>query len=221
MPPRPKENCMDDEDLRAQHTVRSIGELLTKASTLPMPDTWMFRGVHTRAHRPIPSIARTRHNSVRQAHGEIGPDEERLALRRFRDQVRPHVGLDISNDLEWLVLAQHHGMPTRLLDWTTSILVAAYFATATIQATDGTPDTGLIVGATRPPEVRTADRLDPFAVDQVRLVIPPHVSDRVTRQAGLLTLHPQPLPLLELTAVPFYIPSESKLAMKMELDRLG
>ncbi|HEX8832291.1 MAG TPA: FRG domain-containing protein [Longimicrobium sp.] len=54
---------------------------------------------------------------------------EEHILRNFIRYSRPHLQQQPANEWELLVTAQHHGLPTRLLDWSYSPLVAAHFAT--------------------------------------------------------------------------------------------
>lgn len=54
-------------------------------------------------------------------------DLEDDLLEEFQKFSRPYLDCDPKYKYEWLVIAQHHGLPTRILDWTTNPLKALYF----------------------------------------------------------------------------------------------
>lgn len=82
--------------------------------------SWAFRGLSNSTWDLQTSLARLGH--------EDSTAIERHLLRNFRKYA--HRGAVPADSVwNWLALAQHHGLPTRLLDWTFSPYVALHFAT--------------------------------------------------------------------------------------------
>ncbi|UEP20712.1 FRG domain-containing protein [Burkholderia ambifaria] len=143
----------------------------------------LFRGLRDERHTLIPGIARPQVFP-------LTPGIEVAMLRDFKRRALPHLHLPHQGltDVEWLAIAQHHGMSTRLLDWSGSALAALWFAVQE-PAKPGvsgavwmlTYDSGLLLN----PGIEE----QPFRVSRTGLIRPSHVSPRITAQDGCFTLH--------------------------------
>jgi len=112
--------------------VTSLGDLIDKVTpTEPDPrtgrrrDSGVYRGDGDARWPLLTSLDKL--GGARNPHTKA--DLEEHILRNFIRYSRPYLGQTPVNEWEVLVTAQHHGLPTRLLDWTYSPLVAAHFAT--------------------------------------------------------------------------------------------
>jgi hypothetical protein len=117
--------------------IQSLGDLIdhvTPAEPSPVTgrrrDPGVYRGGSDAASPLLTSLDRLGGRPHSKA------DLEEHVLRNYIRYSRPYLGTEPSNDWEHLVSAQHHGVPTRLLDWTYSPLVAAFFATRSMFDTD-------------------------------------------------------------------------------------
>lgn len=95
-----------------------------QAAGLRFDSNCWFRGHREYNWKLVPDIFRPRTRPVDET--RMTNEFRRRAPARYKEC--PTEGHE--SDFNWLSLMRHYGLPTRLLDWSNSILVAAYFAVA-------------------------------------------------------------------------------------------
>lgn len=170
-------------------------------------------------------------------HGWFGFFEKDV-LEPWRQNAAPIIEFDNTDWREILCAAQHHGAPTRLLDWSTSPLVALWFAVldgakdtfedcsigGDLDAWKGLPEDppdGYVYVSL--PKRWLQENEDVFNINEIKQLNPVHRNRRVTAQQSVFTVHPLPIQLPEprLFIKKIRIPGVLKGSIFKELDRLG
>jgi hypothetical protein len=197
-----------DESIRTIHSfIRAVFRLRQKIDD----DKLWYRGHSDICYKLRPSIGRSQSYAGKKL--ILKRNQEISLLHRFRRRAYPHVERAMTAG-EAIFLARHHGLPTRLLDWTANALVALYFTCIEYAEGDNRKD-GKIWAMRRRSQEKD---LDAFEIAQqkdeeelfrffansaedikedklkhaIRMVHPFYNSPRILAQDGAFTIHSNP-----------------------------
>jgi hypothetical protein len=135
--------------------------------------------------------------SLRPRLGRLVPKGRRTKIERlmFDEFKRTSVALtDLQPQTEWdfLAIAQHHGLPTRLLDWTYSALAALWFAVEKEPAEVKSKKQNAVVWMLKTKVadfIDEKDRSSPFERQPTGIYRPRVITRRIAAQGGVFTAH--------------------------------
>lgn len=182
--------------------IKTFQDFRSVVAGISPDERYFFRGESRDYFDLIPKIGRLIGNNGKLRLNLKYHDEQSI-FERFRNHGRAITTSLPANDWEWLALAQHHGLPTRLLDWSTNPLVALFFAIgdpfdakdlrkAKIDRKDYKGDAAFYWLTIKSNFINTLSDPGPFDCEMVGIVKPSHITARIRAQGGVFTVQPDP-----------------------------
>jgi len=220
------------------YKIENLSDFLSVFSSLLHKDEiFWFRGHADLDWELKPSALRYRTETERNKAFNLLSTFKRLVEMKLQ---RPP---DPEDELKWVQLAQHYGLPTRLLDWTENAAIALYFACLR-------PDRNGLVFALNPVDLNKSvdprrprvfdvnkdsalidsylyltGQLDPKNGFKTIAIHPTWNSERIMLQQGVFTLHGSKVFMLSGKQAPslVYMPilRKFKKGLLAELERIG
>ncbi len=179
---------------------------------------YIFRGHGRESYTLIPSIGRFSKKATERGYDLYQKEGASLAIfeSEYLQYEKP---LPTGKKWEVISLAQHHGLPTRFMDWSLSPLIALYFA---VENNSGENAAVYSLYTEKWLYTEELNNRDPFGIEEPWVYMPSHVSPRLRAQRGVFTIQPNITEELSMPGITkILIDKDYVNSIKWQLHKLG